>query len=56
MVRELKTNYKMRNIIYILFISVMTLTGCSEDFELEDIDLSGIELPAYVAFTAPGLV
>lgn len=45
---------KMKKLTYLLFASVMILTGCAEDYVLEDRDLSVIELPPYVAFSAPG--
>jgi hypothetical protein len=44
----------MKKIAYILFTAVILLTACTEDYELEDRALSVDELPAYVAFSAPG--
>jgi len=47
----------MKKLIYILFASVMILTGCSEDFELNDNDLDlNVQLleGEYVAFSADG--
>ncbi|WP_242202443.1 hypothetical protein [Aestuariivivens insulae] len=47
----------MKKLTYILFASVIILTGCSEDFELNDNDQNlNVQLLAgkYVAFTADG--
>ncbi|MBT8387566.1 MAG: hypothetical protein KJO12_09170 [Ignavibacteria bacterium] len=44
----------MKKIAYILFTAVILLTACTEDYVLEDRELSVDELPAYVAFSAPG--
>jgi hypothetical protein len=47
----------MKKLIYILFASVMILTGCSEDFELNDNDQDlNVQLldGKYVAFSADG--
>lgn len=46
----------MKKIVYILFVSIMILTGCSEEYALNDNEqgLDVIELPGYVAFNAPG--
>ncbi len=48
----------MKKITYLLFATVILLTGCVDDFQLGDnelTDLSVSELPAYVAFSAPGV-
>ena len=46
----------MKKIVYLLFASVLILTGCIDDYELSDSedDLAVSDLPGYVAFSAPG--
>jgi hypothetical protein len=46
----------MKNIVYLLFASVLIITGCSEEYELNDNDGNyNVDLlPGYVAFSAPG--
>lgn len=44
----------MKKIVYIASALALILTGCSEEYDLNDRGLSVEELPAYVAFDSPG--
>ncbi|TDQ28990.1 hypothetical protein [Zeaxanthinibacter enoshimensis] len=44
----------MRNILYTVIAMALVFTGCTEDYDLDERGLSVEELPAYVAFSAPG--
>jgi hypothetical protein len=53
----LKTNKnvkKMKKIVYIASALVLVLTGCAEEYDLNDRGLTVEELPGYVAFDSPG--
>jgi len=53
----LKTNKnvkKMKKIVYIASALALILTGCTEEYDLNDRGLPVEELPAYVAFDSPG--
>lgn len=48
----------MKKITYLLFATVILLTGCNDDFQLGDNELTDLAvslLPGYVAFSAPGV-
>ncbi len=45
----------MKNIKYLVLIAILVLNGCSEDYDFqEDLDIFLIDLPSYVAYSAPG--
>lgn len=44
----------MKKIVYIASTLALILTGCTEEYDLNDRGLSVEEFPAYVAFDSPG--
>ena len=44
----------MKNIKYIVLISVLALLGCNDDFDFDDRGFNLEELPSYVAFNPSG--